>query len=129
MRIATLALIPFFLLLSGCQSRSIVGTWESTGITPLRIVFNSDSTFEAQPLQRNVQVTVGGKYELYENRLVLTEVKARLPEGSPYKNAVETIVGSMPSQDQTVTLSWKTNDEIILDGQGMVRGGFKRVVP
>ena len=120
--------IPIFslmlvaLTLTGCQSRSIVGTWESTGAFPIRVTFESNGKFSMTPPSGNADVKLTADYELIENRLKITDLKVDLPEDNMFSG-----FANQMTTDQELTMNWKTDDEIVLEGEGILRGGFKRV--
>lgn len=120
--LSIIAIIAVSFISLGCSKRSLTGTWESTGLVPARITFNADKTFQIQPSTKAKDVVIAGNYSVIENRIKLTDVNVEVPENTPFK----TLINGFKT-DQDLTLSWKTDDEIILDGQGMLRGGFKRV--
>lgn len=120
------ALLPA-LILVGCQNpRTLYGTWESTGNNPVRITFSPDGIVTLRPsgMARNIELT--GQYRLVENKIKMENMSVDLPDNNPMKGLADRYLeGGATNMD--LTLSWKTDDEIVLDGSGMLRGGFSRV--
>lgn len=131
MRVIPVAALLAALFVVGCSSRpSLVGEWKSTGVKPTSFTFRDDGTAVLGIDFRGQSIRANAKYTLNQNRLVITDIQ-------PVLGGMEAIpgVGSMSSGmlanmdlgEVNLQISWKSNDEILLSGNVLAEGNFKRV--
>ena len=103
---------------TGCKSQSLAGKWKSD-LLPVEIEFKPGGDL-VMTMKEPVTVNINGKWKQEGPRLTLSGMK------------IDGMLSSMPgadklTQDQTVELSWKSDDQIILTGGGFISGAFTRV--
>lgn len=119
----------FLLAVTGCkQNNSIVGSWKSdTGMgASMTLEFAEDKSFKMTPEGIGGGVQLQGTYTYIENRLKLKFDGVKLPGNDPFSGMAESLMSNRIPEDANLTIAWKTQDEIILDGQGFLKGRFKR---
>lgn len=116
-----------FPLVSCKAAPSLVGTWSNPD-SPFTLTFNDDKTFV---LEATVEPVKGfqakGDYSLVENRLTLSNVKPVADDSTLLGGLMKRANKFIPDKPQDLTLSWKTDNDIVLDGDGQIRGAFTRV--
>ncbi len=131
-RVLQTTLFSLFTLLFilGCTGRpSIIGDWTTeTGMSAdIKLKFNNDGTFELEPQGMGSKTVIQGNFTLKENRLNLKFDQVKLSGNDPFSGMAESMMSSQLPEDSNLTIAWKTEDEIILDGSGFLKGRFKRI--
>ena len=111
-------IIILILAMGGCKKQTLIGKWKSD-IAPIEIEFKSDQTM-TMTMSQGVTVSAVGKWNQEGPRLTMSDFQL---QGLPG------MFGNMDDmqKEQTVELSWKSDQQIILTGGGFISGAFTRV--
>jgi hypothetical protein len=112
-------------LLSGCAPQTLTGTWEATDGRPVTLILdeakNAEIVFEAM----GQSISIVGKYKLEQNRLAVSDLKLKLAGEAGMLNLAGMLGTQLPTKADA-TLGWKNNDEILLSGDKILEGSYRR---
>lgn len=127
-RVALGCIVLLSLVSTGCrEDRSLVGKWQSTGIRPATITFNSDGTARFELKIRGRQIEVGGNYQEDQNRVNITQISMDQSGLQGLEGVGAAIANELIPKETTLEISWKGPDEIVVNGNLIASGGYKRV--
>jgi len=136
MRAFAPALLAVFIALTGCrESPNLVGTWESTGVKPTKLEFRDDGTAKLVARVMGQELAANAKYTFEQNRLTITEIKpdtsalGQIPGVGGIGGIGGEVLRNMDLGDLNLQVSWKSPDEILITGDPIAEGNFRRVSP
>lgn len=103
------------------------GTWESTGSDKVRLTFEKDLTYDMAILRLMDRPVVKGRFKRLENKISFYDSKIDVPGGNLFGGAVGEFMSRGMLEETEFTMTWKTDNEIVLNGDGLLAGAFKRV--
>lgn len=112
----------------GCNSRSLEGTWEGgvAGANNTITVTGPKAALSTTIMGATVTISADQSYDQETGRLKLTNLTYDAPSVPP---AMMEQARSRAPKEMELTISWKNNDEIVVQGQQsplMPAGTFKR---
>jgi len=131
MRVISVAGLAAAMFLLGCSSRpSLVGEWKSTGVKPTSLTFREDGTALLSIDLRGQAISADATYTLDQNRLTIKDIKPNMGglEAIPGVGAIgQGIANEMNMGELNLQISWKSADEILVSGNVLAEGSFRRV--
>ncbi len=123
---SVLALTLLFagVLASGCQRRSLEGAWEAVGVRPIVLTFEPGGRYTVTtPL---VEALVArGEYRLDGSNLVLDRPKVEVAGEAGVELGLDGRALNRLGAGR-FQVAWKSQDEIVLTGDGLLAGGYRR---
>lgn len=121
LRLPILAVACAFLV-AGCQQQpSLVGKWKTEGIKGTQIEFRSDRTVVFGINFRGMSMELAGKYSQEKNRVTISDWQSAsnlpIPPG---------ILNEAIGQEIVIQIAWKNADEILVSGNLILEGTYKR---
>lgn len=113
------------LALPGCQRQSVVGTWAASDNRPITLILDAADNAEIKIGAMGQSVSVVGKYKLDQNRLVINDLKLKLAGEAGMLNLAGMLGTQLPTK-ASATLGWKNNEEILLSGDKILEGSYRR---
>ncbi len=125
---ALVSIVLVSLISAGCrEDRSLVGKWQSTGIRPAAIAFNSDGTVSFELKVRGREIEVSGNYQEDQNRVKISGISMNQSGLQGLEGIGAAIANELIPKETTLEISWKGPDEIVVNGNLIASGGYKRV--
>ena len=112
-------------LLSGCAPQTLTGTWKASDGRPLTLILDEAKNAEIVIEAMGQSISIVGKYKLEQNRLAITDLKLKLAGEAGMLNMAGMLGTQLPTKADA-TLGWKNNDEILLSGDKILEGSYRR---
>ncbi|MFM9873925.1 MAG: hypothetical protein ACKVQS_10735 [Fimbriimonadaceae bacterium] len=126
MRLANVLILIPLIALSACDAEpSIKGTWEATDGRPVTLIFG-EGTAEWSVEMIGQSIAISGTYTRDRNRVIIKNLE--LPGGKDFAKMLAPKIAEVNLEvGVDAMVSFKTNDEIVLTGDKLIDGSYRRI--
>lgn len=124
--VLAIAVALFLTALMGCAQRSLVGTWEAPNLPNLE--FTADNKARATITVAGMTIEFAGDFAVVDGTTLQLSNFTLSQGGQPVQGMIGQMAAGMVDQQQSYTLDWTSNDQITLNGPGMLSGTWTRRV-
>ena len=123
MRTFALCLVAMVCLAS-CKRQSIVGEWQALDGRPFTLALKPDGKVELTAEGAGMSFSLVGTYTVDENRLHVKDLQSPMANAMP--GGMAAMGGSALGEPIDCTYSWKNEREMVLSGNPILAGSYKR---
>lgn len=113
----------------GCAQRSLVGTWESPGNPNLEFTADQKARAVVQVPGLSMSLEFSGDFTVVDRSTLQLSNLTLSQDGRPVEGFLAQMARGVLEANQSYTLDWKSNDEITLNGPGILSGTWTRRAP